>query len=187
MMFDTFGINPCRFDRDADSAEERFNDVVALAALFCQLLARIGEEDAAIAPLLNIAVGCQPLEHLCHRRLRHAKAQSDIDLPGLAPVFDQIGNQFDIVFNQFSAAIVTGAAKTLHMGAGINKQTVAIAARAIVGNHLIFTSVNFFDAGLPKLALAILSPYPPNFYTWEKNWLFKRANDGQQNIALAII
>ncbi|ATU95924.1 hypothetical protein BLM14_29825 (plasmid) [Phyllobacterium zundukense] len=167
-MFDTFGINSCRFDTDTDGAQERFNDVVALAALFCKLFTHIGQEDAPIAPLLNIAVCSQPLQHFRHRRLGYAKAQRYIDLSGLSPIFDKISNQFDIIFDQLSPAIVTGSPETLHMGAGVNKQTLGIAARAVIGIHMVFTSVNFFDAGLPKIALAIFSSYPTNFYTEEK-------------------
>ncbi|MEY9166380.1 hypothetical protein ABIE78_004499 [Sinorhizobium fredii] len=66
----------------------------------------LGEKDAAIAALLDVALGDQPFQHLGDGRLGHAEALGNIHLTGLPAIFEKVGDKFDIVFDELGAAIV---------------------------------------------------------------------------------
>ena len=83
----------------------------------------VGQKHAAIAPLLDKPVGGQPLEHLGDGRLGHAKALGDVDLPRLAVMVDQVGDQFDIVLDKFAAPVAARLAEALDLRVGVNQAT----------------------------------------------------------------
>jgi len=57
----------------------------------------------------------RPLEHGGNRRLRHAQACGDVNLPRFPAIVDQVGNQLDIVLDQLIAASLASLAKALDL------------------------------------------------------------------------
>lgn len=121
MVFNALCIDPRRLGADADRAEKRFNDLVALAAEARQFPTAFGEEDSAVGALLDVTLRDEPLEHLGDSRLGNPEALGDIDLPGLASVGEQVGDEFDVVLHKFAAAVVTCLLEALHLGIGGDK------------------------------------------------------------------
>ena len=121
MMLDALGVDPGSLRTDAESAQEILHDLVALAALAGEAQARLGQEHAAIGPLLDEPVGGEALQHLCDCRLRHAEALRDIDLAGFAAIGDQIGNELDIIFDQLGTPVMAGLAEALDMSIRIHQ------------------------------------------------------------------
>jgi protein-S-isoprenylcysteine O-methyltransferase Ste14 len=121
MVLDALGVDARRLGADSQGAEEILDDLMALAALLGKARPFLSEEDAAIGTLLDKPLGREPLQHLGDRGLRHAQPLGDIDLARLAAIGNEIGNQLDIVLDQFGAPVMAGLAKALHMGVGIDE------------------------------------------------------------------
>ncbi len=57
----------------------------------------------------------EPLQHLRDGRLGYAKTRRNVDLPRLAGVVQQVGDQLDVVFGEFGAARLARLPKALDM------------------------------------------------------------------------
>ena len=123
-MLDALSVDPRRLDADADRAEKRLDDLVPLAADARQYLPCVREKDTPVRALLDISFRNQAFEHLGDGRLRDAEALGNVHLPGLAPVSQQVGDEFDVVLHEFAAAVVPCLPETLRLGIGGDKRTL---------------------------------------------------------------
>lgn len=121
MMLHSFGVDASGFRRNADRAQEGFDDLMPLATKVGKPPAGVGKKDATIAALLNISLGDQPFQHLGDGGLGNAQALGNIDLTGLAAILEQVGDKFDIVLDEFCAAIVPGLPKAFDLCVGIDQ------------------------------------------------------------------
>lgn len=115
MMFDAFGIIPGRIWIDAQPAKDGFDDFVASAGCYGQTLSLFGEKDATVGALRNQVLLGKALEHLGDRRLRYPEPLRNVGLASFAGMLYQVGNQLDIIFHQFRAAIVSAFLKSFGM------------------------------------------------------------------------
>lgn len=130
-MLNALRIKTCCLDADADRAEKRLDDLVALTAHARQLSPHLGEKNAAVWTLLDITLRVQSLQHFGDRWLRHSKTLSNVHLSRLSPVSDEIGYEFDIVLDKFAAAIATCLLEAFHLGIGRDKRTIGLTRRTV--------------------------------------------------------
>jgi hypothetical protein len=128
MVLDALGVDARRLGADSQGAEEILDDLMALAALLGKARTFFSEEHATIGPLLDEPFGGEAFQHLRHRRLRDTQPLGDIDLARFAPIGNEIGDELDIVLDQFGAPVVPGLAKALDMGVGIDERAFREAA-----------------------------------------------------------
>lgn len=121
MVLDSFRIDPGGFLADTEREQEGFNHPVPLSARGGKVASRCSEKYASIRLLLNQPVSHKTLQHLRDGGLRHAKALGDINLPRLASMIDQIGNQFDVVLREFRPAVVPDLSESFHVRLGVRK------------------------------------------------------------------
>lgn len=123
-MLNTLRIHPRRLYADADRAEKQFHDLMPLATDARQFLAGTRQENTPIRALLDITFSNQPLQHLGDRRLRNAQALGNIHLPRLAAVGEKVGDELDVIFHEFAAAVVPRLPEAFHLGVGCDKRSL---------------------------------------------------------------
>lgn len=121
MMLHSLGVDASGFGRNADRAQEGFDDLVPLATKVGKPSSGVGKKDAAITALLNISLGYQPFQHLGDGGLSNAQALGNIDLTGLAAILEQVSDKFDIVLDELRAAIVAGLPKAFDLCVGVDQ------------------------------------------------------------------
>ena len=89
-------------------------------------------------------MGSQSLQHLGDSRLRHPEALRDVDLPRLAIMVDEVGDQLDIVLHQFAAPVVAGLAKALDLRVGVDQR------------DRIFVGIGFLDHSRVQLPFLLI-------------------------------
>ncbi len=102
MMFNTLGIHDRGFLRDAEFEEEAGYNVVPFAAPVGQFSSLIGEEYGTVGLGVNQPRIFQSTDRFRHRDVRDAQSLGHINGTSLPLLFDQIVNQFDVVFRQFA-------------------------------------------------------------------------------------
>lgn len=121
MMFHPLGVDASGFGRNADRAQEGFDDLMPLAAEVGKPSSGVGKKDAAITALLNISLGDQPFQHLGDGGLGNAEALGNVDLTGLAAVHEQVRDKFDVVLDELGAAVVPGLPKAFNLCVGVDQ------------------------------------------------------------------
>ncbi len=121
-----------------------------------QRLPRRGEERPAIRLLRDEPVLGEPLQHLGDGRLRNAEPGRDVDLPRLAAVLDEVGDQLDIILGDLGAprALVLLMRRRDIMGDLVNRPLTHAAA---IGGTILISCLNLvlilqvFDVAIPGL------------------------------------
>ena len=101
MVLDTFGISFGHGRRYAECQEEIEYDLVAFLTARGQCAALIGQEQGAVWLVTDQTFAVQAGDDFVHGGVRYAEACGEIDDTGFALRFDQIGNQFDVIFGGF--------------------------------------------------------------------------------------
>src|SRR5690242_16198237 len=97
VMFDAFGIDPCGFVGNPDGEQELLDDLMPPPAALGELTAGLGEKHGAIGLLGDEPLILEPPQRLDHCRGRYPEPLRDIGTASLAPLLDEIGDQFDII------------------------------------------------------------------------------------------
>lgn len=115
MMLDAFSVAPGSIGIDPQCQKKSFDDMMASPARFGERLAGFCQKDATIGALRHETFVGETFQHLGDGRLSDAQARSNIDLPGFAAIADQIGDQLDIILDQFEPPCLARLPETLDM------------------------------------------------------------------------
>lgn len=122
MVLDAFGVAPRRLAIDPERPQESLDELVAGATALREIAAELREKNAAVRPLRNKALLDQALEHFGNGRLRDAQSCGDIDLSGLPTIGDQIGDELDVILEEFHPARFPGLPEAFHLRARVDQR-----------------------------------------------------------------
>lgn len=107
MVLDPLSIDRSRLLANAQSSQERFDDLVSFPRLGRQSLAFCGQFDRLVRFGLNQAIALQSANRIVDRRMSHGKLLDQIDRPADTTLSDRVGNRFDIIFGNLARMIGT--------------------------------------------------------------------------------
>jgi hypothetical protein len=107
VVFDPFGVGPRRLGANAERNQKFLDQAMTLARRLRQLPPLVGEKNRTIGLACYQTVAAEPLDGIIDGCVRNPEAAGEINDARLAPLLDEIGDQFDIVFCELALMRVT--------------------------------------------------------------------------------